>query len=64
MFESEFHFFGVREDQLIEIIDDVFEGLWAVFIDLDNLTDNRSVERFILHLAKEREQLLNFLFHT
>ena len=63
VFHPEINLFCGSENQLVEIVKDELQGLWTIFIYLDNLGYNRSVEGLVLHLFEERKQLFYFFLH-
>ena len=65
MLHPKFNFFCRSEDQLVEVVEDEFEGLGVALVDFDDLADAAGVEGLVFDAAEVAENLLNlFLFSS
>jgi hypothetical protein len=63
VFESEAYVLGGGEDELVEVVEDEFEGFGVGFVDLDDLRDAAGVEGLVLYVTEVAEYLLDFVLH-
>ena len=63
VFKPQPYFLAVAEDEVIEVVEDEFQRLGVVLVDLNQLADAAGVEGFIFDASEVPEDLLYFLLH-